>query len=403
MYSNIDFLIVGSGIYGATIARLLTDSGHKCLMVDRRDIIGGNCSDTLDESNSYYINIFGPHIFHTSDNEVKDFVTTYSEFKNYDHTVMAVDQNRKLYTLPINLHTLYEIYEISDVKEMIDRLTKECKEAEEIYKDRNDFEATACKKVGRTVYETILKEYTEKQWGKECKDVPGNLIERLNIDFSFSTKYYNDTFVGLPVEGYTKMISNIIEGTSTNNESHSPINCIVNIDVLSNKEFWFKIPRIAVIYCGAVDELMEYELGELEWRSLQFDFGEYEYDGKNGQGIGVMNYIFKEANHTRITDYTYFNRENIDKDKLPIKGVVSIETPIEWKRDIEPFYPINTEQNNELYFKYLKLVDEKHKNVFLGGRLGKYKYLDMDDAVAEAIKDFKYIYSTIHNEGSTEQ
>jgi len=392
MNSNIDFLIVGAGFYGVTIARLLTDAGYKCLIIDKRSHIGGNCYSIPGDKGLYDIHVYGPHIFHTSDYKVAQFITNYTKFNNYCQNTIALNNN-KMYSLPFNMNTFNTLFNINKPEEAYQQIEFERKDAENIYKDRNDLEAVANKLVGITIYNALIKDYTEKQWHKKCSELPGDIIKRLPLRFSFDNNYFNDYFWGIPNEGYAKLFENIINGNSYDQSIHLPIMYILNVDYLQNIDFWNNVAK-KVIYCGAVDELLNYQLGELEWRSLRFENKEYEYNGYNGQGTSVINYTGSDNNATRSIEHMYFTKERW-KNKTNFKSIITYEYPDDYVKGKERYYPINNEINNNLYNKYLDLLSKEMPNVLLGGRLGKYKYFDMDDTIIEAINDAEKIKQTM--------
>ena len=394
MNSNIDFLIVGAGIYGVTIARLLTDAGYKCLIIDKSPHIGGKCYSIPGDQNLYEMHLYGPHIFHTSDVQVAQFITNYVKFNNYKHKVIA-NNNGKYYNLPFNMNTFYSLFKTINPEDAYNKINEEIEEAKETYKDRDDLEATANKLVGKTIYKTLIKEYTEKQWNKKCCDLSGDIIKRLPLRFDYDNHYYNDLFYGVPSNGYTNMFENIINGNSFDQKLHLPISYLLNTDYLLSIDYWSNIAN-KVIYCGAIDELLDYKLGELEWRSLRFEHKEYEYNGHNGQGTSVINYVSSKNKETRSTEYMYFMKERW-QGKTNFKSIITTEYPDNYERGKERYYPIESPQNLNLYNKYLELLKKEMPNVIMGGRLGKYKYFDMDKAIKEAIDDFTEIIKNDKN------
>ena len=375
MDSNIDFLIVGAGLYGATIARLLTDAGFNCLIIDKRNHIAGNIY--TEKINGYDKHVYGSHIFHTDDPEVEKFVKKYSEWIQYNHNVIAMD-GKKIYHLPFNMNTYYDIFgciNIKEAKKIIDKEINEYKEQK--LKEINNtiipisnLEEWCMLTVGKTIYEKLIKNYTEKQWGKKCTELSQEVIKRLPLRFIFNNNYFNDYFQAIPKDGYTKFVKNIIG----------------NIPYLLNWNFnyneWHNRCK-AIIYCGAIDELLNYQLGELEWRSLRFEDTEFEYNGFNGQGTAVINDVSKNP-YTRSIEHMWF------LPKYALVGTLSIltyEYPDKWEIGKERYYPINNEKTEVLYNAYVDLLSKKMPEVELGGRLGKYKYFDMDDTIYEAMQD----------------
>lgn len=394
MNSNIDFVIVGAGFYGVTIARLLTDAGFKCIIIDKRDHIGGNCYTAPGDKHLYDIHVYGPHVFHTSDYEVAQFITNYTKFNSYQHNTLALSKS-KLYSLPFNMHTFYELFNVITPEDAYKQIEIECKDAENIYKNRNDLEAIANKLVGMTIYNTLIKDYTEKQWNKKCSELSGDIIKRLPLRFNYNNNYFNDMFWGVPTEGYTKIFENIINGNGYDNVQRAPILYMLNVDYLENKKYFNELCN-NIIYCGAIDELLDYKLGELEWRSLRFEHHQYTYNGYNGQGTAVINYIDSDIKETRSIDHMYFTPERW-KDQTQFDSVITKEFPDNYEKGKERYYPINNEVNNKLYNDYIELLKTEMPNIIPGGRLGKYKYFDMDDVIKEAINDSKTIMEYIKN------
>ena len=382
MYSNIDYLIVGAGIYGVTIARLLTDVGYKCLIIDKDDHIGGKCYSIPGDQNLYDIHLYGPHVFHTSDMQVAQFITNYTKFVSYKHKVIA-NNNGNYYDLPFNMNTFYALFKTASPEEAYDKINEEIEEAKNIYKDRDDLEATANKLVGKTIYNALIKEYTEKQWNKECSKLPGDIIKRLPLRFDYDSHYFNDIFYGIPTNGYNVMFENIINGNAFDQNIHLPILYMLNYNFNYN-EWRGRCKNI--IYCGAVDELLNYKLGELEWRSLRFEHTTYEYNGHNGQGTPVINYINSDVEATRSTEHMYFTKERWN-GKTNFKSVITTEYPDNYEKGKERYYPVVSYSNIDLYNRYVELLNKVMPEVMLGGRLGKYKYFDMDRAIKEAIND----------------
>ena len=388
MNSNIDFLIVGAGFYGVTIARLLTDAGYKCLIIDKRPHIGGNCYTVPGHNGLYDIHVYGAHIFHTSNIKVAQFITNYTKFNNYHHKVISKN-NDKIYEIPFNMNTFYSLFKTNNPEDAYKQIEIERKDAENIYKKRNDLEAIANKLVGMTIYNTLIKDYTEKQWNKKCSELPGDIIERLQLRFNFDNNYFNDYFSGIPNEGYTKVFENIINGNAYDQNIHLPILYILNVDYLQSIDFWNNLSK-NVIYCGSIDELFDYKLGELEWRSLRFENKQYEYNGHNGLGTSVINYVDSKFNQTRSIEHMYFTKERWE-GQTNFQSIITTEYPENYVKGKEKYYPINNESNINLYNKYVELLNKEMPNVLLGGRLGKYKYFDMDDTILEAINDAEKI------------
>ena len=385
--SNIDFLIVGAGLYGATTARLLHESGYNCLILDQRPHIAGNIYS--EHINEYDKHMYGPHIFHTSLQCVIDFVNKYSEWYTYQQHTLATD-GEKLYHLPFNMNTFYDVFgciSIEEAKKIIDKEIQEYKEQKQkeiksgvilIY----NLEEWCMLTVGKTIYEKLIKNYTEKQWGKKCTELPQEIIKRLPLRFSFNNNYFNDIFQGIPKEGYTKFVENII--------GDIPYLCNVQFKA-KDYEYWSSKVKHGIIYCGAVDELLNYELGELEWRSLRFEDKSYTYNGYNGQGCAIMNNVSTNP-WTRTIEHMWFlPHQSIDNE-----SIITTEYPDKWERGKERYYPINNDKNERKYKVYVDLLKEKMPLIRLGGRLGKYRYFDMDDTIHEAMEDVKNILKEIN-------
>ena len=290
------------------------------------------------------------------------------------------------------MNTFYSLFNVLKPEEAYEKIKNEIADANNIYKDRTDLEAVANMFVGKTIYNTLIKDYTEKQWHKKCSELPGDIIKRLPLRYSYDNNYFEDLFYGIPNDGYTTVIENIINGNAYDKELHLPITYILNVDYNESREFWSTLAT-RVIYCGAVDELLDYKLGELEWRSLRFENKQYMYDGKNGQGTAIINYTGKQPKATRSIEHMYFTKDRW-MGKKDFSSVITTEYPDDYEKGKERYYPINDEKNDELYNKYVELLKEEMPNVMLGGRLGKYKYFDMDDAIKEAINDANIIIQT---------
>ena len=355
-----DYLIVGAGIFGAVCARELTDAGHACLVIDKRDHIAGNAY-TANE-NGVIVHEYGAHIFHTSNKEVWDYVNRFAEFNNYINSPVA-RYGDELYNLPFNMNTFAQMWD--DVRTPAQAKAKIAAQVAEagIGEPRN-LEEQALSLVGRDVYEKLIKGYTEKQWGRDCKDLPASIIKRLPCRFRFDNNYFNDRWQGIPMGGYTKMVERMFG----------------DVEIRLNTEYRDFIagnPEIAerIIYCGPIDEFYDYQLGRLEYRSLRFE--SEILDEENHQGNAVVNYTEREVPYTRIIEHKHF-----EYGTQP-KTVITREYPADWKPGDEPYYPINDERNSSLYAQYVDLASKEGKVVF-AGRLGGYKYYDMDKAIDAA-------------------
>lgn len=362
-----DLIVVGAGLFGLTVAYKFKQQGKKVLVLERRWHNGGNVFDY--EVDGLRIQKYGAHIFHTSNEEVWKFVNQFTKFNNYTHHVMANNHN-KLYHLPFNLDTFTDVYNRYITVDIARDILKECRE-KEFYPNPKNLEEYAINQVGRKIYELLIKGYTEKQWKQSCKELPADLIKRLPIRLTFDNRYFNDKYEGIPENGYESLVNNLSCDIEIKN-------CV---DFKNTLEFWLS-ETDKVLYTGQVDELCDYELGELGYRSLKFQNSIIEK--KNFQGIAVMNYTDSKIPFTRTIESKHFYWDKM-KDH-PFTSVV-YEFPETWSRGKEAYYPINNEKNQKLYDEYVELVKKRFNNkIILGGRLGLYKYLDMDDAIAEALK-----------------
>jgi len=359
-----DYLIVGAGLYGATFARLATDAGKTCLVIDRREHIAGNCYT----ENVHGINVhkYGAHIFHTSNKEVWDFANRFAEFNRYTNTVVA-NYKGELYSLPFNMYTFNKMWGVITPAEARAKLDEQI--ADGFKENPENLEEQAISLIGKDIYEKLIKGYTEKQWGRKATELPGFIIKRLPVRLTYDNNYFNDKYQGIPIGGYTQWIANMLEG----------IEVRTGIDFLKNKELADEADKI--IYTGTIDEFFGYSEGNLEYRSLRFET-EYKEDCDNYQGNAVVNYTDAQTPFTRVIEHKHFEFGAGDGT------VITHEYPATWKLGDEPYYAMNDAKNNDLYARYKAKADELG-NVFFGGRLGKYKYFDMDDTIADAMEDFK--------------
>ena len=356
-----DYLIVGSGLFGATFARLATDAGKKCLVIDRKEHIAGNCY-THDDG-GIHIHRYGPHIFHTSNKKVWEFVQRFADFNNFILSPKAWS-NGKLYSLPFNMNTFYEMwgtYRPEDAKRKID---------EQSYMGPvRNLEEQALFLVGTDIYETLIKEYTEKQWGRSARKLPSFIIRRLPLRFTYDNNYFNDRYQGIPIGGYTKMFEKMLDG----------IEVRINTDYLQDKEYFDSIAK-KVIFTGPIDEYFDYSLGELDYRSLRFE--EKRLGEENYQGNAIVNYCDNSRKYTRIIEHKHF--EKVDTDHT----IITKEYPQKYRRGLTPYYPINDKTNQDLYKKY-KEMSNSLTNVMFGGRLAEYKYMDMHVVIESAMNKFR--------------
>ena len=361
-----NYLIVGSGLYGSIYARELTDRGYRVLIVEKRNHIGGN----IYTENVEGINVhkYGAHIFHTNNKKVWDFVNKFVTFNRYTNSPIA-NYKGELYSLPFNMYTFNKMWGVVTPEQAKEIITEQRKEID--HEPRN-LEEQAISLVGRDIYEKLIKGYTEKQWGRDCKDLPSFIIKRLPVRFTYDNNYFNALYQGIPVGGYTKLIDKLLEG----------IEVRLNIDYLQNRNELNELSD-HIIYTGPIDAYFDYKFGHLEYRSVCFETELLDID--NYQGNAVVNYTDRETPYTRIIEHKWFEfGKDINGNDIS-KTVVSKEYSSEWRIGDEPYYPVNDEKNNNLYKQYKDLADKEDKVLF-GGRLGEYKYYDMDQVVEKAIE-----------------
>ena len=359
-----DYLIVGAGLTGAVFAHEAKKIGKKCLVIDRRDHIAGNVY--TEEVEGINVHRYGAHIFHTSMKDVWGYVNQFAEFNNYVNSPIA-NYKGEIYNMPFNMNTFSKMWGVVTPAEAKAKIQEQI-DAEGIGEPQN-LEEQALSLVGRDIFEKLVKGYTEKQWGRDCKDLPASIIKRLPCRFTYDNNYFNDRFQGIPMGGYTKMVANMLEGVEVRTG-------------VEYKDLIAEQPDIAdrVIYCGPIDSFYDYSLGQLEYRSLRFETE--VLDETDHQGVAVMNYNEREVPYTRVIEHKHF-----EFGTQP-KTVVTREYPADWKPGDEPYYPINDERNTALYEQYRELADREGKVVF-AGRLGGYKYYDMDKAIAAAFEVVK--------------
>lgn len=366
-----DYLIVGSGLFGATFAYEMTKRGKKCLVVERRDHVGGNiyCENIL----GINVHKYGAHIFHTSDKLIWDYVNQFAEFNNYVNSPIACYKN-EVYNLPFNMNTFSKLWNISKPEEA----KKIIEEQRQILNGKapSNLEEQAVSLVGKDIYEKLIKEYTEKQWNRSCSELPAFIIKRLPVRFTYNNNYFNDRYQGIPIGGYNVIINKMLEKCDVE----------LNTDYLKNK---YKYKDIAdkVLYTGMIDEYFDYSLGKLEYRSLKFE-NEILKGVDNYQGNAVVNYTSHEVPYTRIIEHKHFEFGNQSDT------VITKEYPIDWEPGLEAYYPVNDEKNSELYQRYEEL-SKKEINVIFGGRLANYKYYDMDKVIMAALE---MVQREVHDE-----
>ena len=360
-----DYLIVGSGLYGAVFAYLAKQNNKSVCVIERRDHIGGNIF--CGYKNGITVHKYGAHIFHTDKSWIWNFINSFTTFHNYINSPIA-NNNGKLYNLPFNMNTFYQIYGVTDPVK-----AEQCiNNARPNISEPKNLEEQALNLVGSDIYRLLIKDYTEKQWGRSCTELPPEIIKRIPLRFTFDNNYFDNNYQGIPTSnfGYTELIKKLLE----------------NIEVYTNTSYSSLYHDIAdkIIYTGSIDEYFNYRLGYLEYRSVNFI--EKLYNCDNVQGVAVVNYTSHKEPFTRTIEHKHFNKYQSSK-----VSIVSTEYPIEWKPGIEPYYPINDLKNTKLYNEYLEYAKKIDNKVFFGGRLGKYKYFDMDKTIEESFKDFEEI------------
>lgn len=360
-----DYLIVGAGLFGSVFAREASEKGRKVLVIDKRQHIGGNVyTENIEGIN---VHKYGAHIFHTNNKKVWNYINRFAEFNRFTNSPIA-NYKGELYSMPFNMYTFNKIWGVVTPQEAEAKINKQ---RSEITGKPQNLEEQAISLVGRDIFEKLVKGYTEKQWGRDCKDLPTFIINRLPVRYTFDNNYFNALYQGIPIGGYTKMLSNLLEG----------IEVRLNTDYLENKA---ELDALAakVVYTGPIDAYFGYRLGYLEYRSVRFETE--LLDIANFQGNAAVNYTDRDVPWTRIIEHKWFEfGKDIDGNDLP-KTVISREYSSEWKPGDEPYYPVNDEKNEKLLEKY-KALAAKEKNVIFGGRLGEYKYYDMDATIASVL------------------
>jgi len=354
-----DYILVGSGLYSGVFAWFAKQKGKKCLVLEKRDHIGGNvyCENT----EGIHVHKYGAHIFHTSNKEVWQFVNSLAEFNRYTNSPVA-NYKGEMYNMPFNMNTFSKMWNIStpaEAKKIIEEQKKE------ITDEPKNLEEQAISLVGREIYEKLVKGYTEKQWGRDCTALPAFIIKRLPVRYTYDNNYFNDLYQGIPIGGYNVIIDRLFEGCDIE----------TGVDYLEKKEYYDGLGE-KIVYTGTIDAYYKYQFGKLEYRSLRFE--SEVLDEENHQGVAVVNYTDRETPYTRIIEHKHF-----EFGTQP-KTVITREYPVTWQEGMEPYYPVNDEKNQALYQKYAKLA-EKEEHVIFGGRLGEYKYYDMDKVIASAM------------------
>lgn len=367
-----DYLIVGSGLFGATFAYKAKQAGKRCLVIDKRPHRGGNVyCENIEGIN---VHKYGAHIFHTSDKEVWDFVNSIVEFNRYTNSPVANYQG-KLYNLPFNMNTFYQMWGVTTPEEAQTKIEEQKAEAVAAMKragitEPRNLEEQAISLIGKDIYEKLIKGYTEKQWGRKCTELPAFIIKRLPVRFVFDNNYFNDKYQGIPIGGYNKLIDGLLKG----------IEVRTGVDFFENREYLESIAD-KIVFTGKIDEFYNYRFGKLEYRTVRFE--EEIHDCPNYQGNAVINYTEKEVPYTRIIEHKHFEMFGTEVYQCP-RTVISKEYSTEWKEGMEPYYPVNDKKNNALYGKYKELADQETKIIF-GGRLAEYKYYDMAPIIQKVL------------------
>lgn len=365
-----DYIIVGSGLFGATFAYRATQLGKKCLVIEKRPHLGGNVyCDSIEGIN---VHKYGAHIFHTSNKEVWTFVNSLVEFNNYVNSPIA-NYRGKLFNLPFNMNTFYSLWGTTTPAEAEQKLQEQSKEAISYLQGRQpaNLEEQAITLVGRDIFNILIKEYTEKQWGRECKDLPAFIIKRLPLRMSFDNNYFNDTYQGIPIGGYNKLIERLLDGAD----------CITDTDFFNSKYRDWRKHGDRLVYTGPLDQYFDYCYGHLDWRTVNFETS--VLDTPNYQGNAVVNYTSHDEPYTRIIEHKHFEMFGQEVYQIP-KTVISKEFSCEYKEGMEPYYPINDNRNNAMAESYRALAD-KEQDVIFGGRLASYRYYDMAPIIEQVL------------------
>lgn len=367
-----DYLIVGAGLFGSTFAYFARKRGKRCLVIDKRPHLGGNIY--CEEKEGIHVHKYGAHIFHTSNKEVWDFVNSIVEFNRYTNSPVA-NYKGKLYNLPFNMNTFYQMRGVTVPEEAKAKIEEQKAEAMKNMrlvgmKEPRNLEEQALILIGKDIYERLIKGYTEKQWGRKCTELPAFIIKRLPIRFVFDNNYFNDTYQGIPVGGYNKLIDGLLDGTETR----------TRVDFFADRTYWESMAN-TIVFTGKIDEYYDYRFGKLEYRTVRFE--EEIHDCANYQGNAVVNYTEREIPYTRVIEHKHFEMFGADVDRSP-KTIISKEYSMEWKDGMDPYYPVNDERNTLLADRYRKLA-EAEDNVIFGGRLAEYKYYDMGPIVEKVM------------------
>lgn len=370
-----DYLIVGSGLFGATFAHLAHRQGKKCMVIDKRPHLGGNVyTENIEGIN---VHKYGAHIFHTSNKEVWKFVNSIVEFNRYTNSPIA-NYKGTLYNLPFNMNTFYQMWGIVTPEQASRKIEEQKQEVITAMKKRGiaeprNLEEQALLLVGKDIYERLIKGYTEKQWGRKCTELPAFIIKRLPVRLVFDNNYFNDLYQGIPIGGYNKLIDGLLQG----------VECRTDCDFFANRDYWKSFAE-KIVFTGQIDEYFSYQFGKLDYRTVRFE--EDILETPNYQGNAVVNYTDAEVPYTRIIEHKHFDCFGLDVYRNA-KTVISKEFSAEWEEDMEPYYPVNDSRNSELYLQY-KALAEQEDGVIFGGRLAEYKYYDMAPTIESVFKKF---------------
>ena len=360
-----DYLVVGAGLFGATFAYEAAKRGKRVKVIEKRDHIAGNIYTK--EVDGIQVHQYGAHIFHTSNKEVWDYVNQFAEFNRYTNSPVA-NYKGEMYNLPFNMNTFSQMWGVRTPAEAMAKINEQRQEM--AGKEPQNLEEQAISLIGRDIYEKLIKGYTEKQWGQRATELPAFIIRRLPVRLVYDNNYFNDTYQGIPIGGYTQIVEKMLDSDLIDVET--------GVDFFDKKDEYLKdYPKI--VFTGMIDQFFDYQLGELQYRSLRFETEEKNVG--NYQGNAVINYTDAETPYTRIIEHKHFEFGKGDKDKT----VITREYPADWHRGDEPYYPINNQRNNELYKQYAKLASEEANNVIFGGRLGQYRYYNMDQVLHAAL------------------
>lgn len=362
-------LVIGSGLFGSIVAHELKKNGFNPFVIEKRAHIGGNCY--TEETNGIHIHKYGPHIFHTNNKEIWNWINHYCEMENFIFSPVA-NFNDELFSLPFNLWTFYQLWGISDV----DTIKKKIKNQSKSIDKPKNLEEQAISLVGKDIYEKLIHGYTKKQWGTDPVNLPSFIIKRLPVRLTFNTNYFNDEFQGIPKNGYTEIFHNLLQN----------IDVQLNTDFFDNREF-YEQEFDHIVYSGPIDKLYDYKYGSLDYRSLRWEEEEMQID--NYQGNSVINYTSESVDYTRIIEHKHFNRKKVENFTI-----ISKEYPQDYSEGAEPFYPINNDINNSIYLKY-KTMAKSDLKYTIGGRLGRYQYYDMHQVIAAALNESKLLISKI--------